>query len=82
MVIEPAARFGIIDLNKDNKNETAPYGNLQTGDDGQSGKQTDIGVNFYWAGHSNKTQIEFENWKAESGSAKAEIFRLQHTLAF
>jgi len=86
-VLEPALRYERADF------KDAPgtvYGLNNYGDYGNSGKQIDVGVNFYWAGNRSKTSVEYSNWKslypgatAATGSkATASIFRLQQQLVF
>lgn len=47
-----------------------------------SGAQFDIGVNLYWNGHANKTQIGYMTWTAEAGSADARAFYVQQQVTF
>ncbi len=47
-----------------------------------SGNQIDLGVNLYWNGHANKTQISFQSWKAEAGEAKASAFIVAQQVTF
>ena len=89
--IEPAVRYERMDF----KNTGAGadlFGANNQDDYGNSGKQIEVGVNLYWAGHKCKTQIEYVNWKglyggtaagtATADKAKASIFRLQQQLVF
>lgn len=78
-VIEPAIRYTMIDNNTDDDNEASVYGN---GDNGGSGSQFDIGVNYYINGHSNKLQLAYQSWTAEDGDGTASIIRLQQQLNF
>jgi hypothetical protein len=47
-----------------------------------SGNQVDLGLNLYWNGHANKTQIAYSRWTAESGPAHASAITVQHQLVF
>ena len=47
-----------------------------------SGNQIDLGLNLYWNGHANKTQLAYSRWTAESGPANAHAFTVQHQLTF
>jgi hypothetical protein len=85
-VLEPAVRYERADY-KDAAG--TPYGVNNFGDYGNSGKQFDIGLNFYWSGHNSKTQLEYSNWSSlypgavpNGEKAKASIFRLQQQLVF
>jgi hypothetical protein len=95
IVIEPALRYQLIDL-KTTTTATDLY-NGSNDDWGSSGRQIDVGVNFYWAGNASKTQLEYTNWRgdgygntatppaaASNGTtlAKASIIRLQEQIAF
>lgn len=77
--IEPAIRYGERDDNKD-ADSTASYGG--NADIGASGTQWEVGVSAYFAGHTNKLQLSYQNWEAEEGDATAKIVRLQHQIAF
>ncbi len=79
-VIEPAIGYMVNDADKDNSGELAVYNGGV--DNGGSGKTINLGVNFYWNGHDNKTQISYQNWKAESGKGDANIVRIQHQINF
>lgn len=90
-VIEPAVRYTVIDLDKDDvgegENKDGKTGqSLPTygsGEYGNSGKQWELGVNYYPKGsHANKIQLGFQNWEAEQGKAKANILRAQWQLSF
>ncbi len=93
-VIEPAIGFGVLDSDKDAdsfgtaaaNNAALPavqhFGYGAGTDNGGDGTTINIGVNFYWNGHDNKTQISFQNWKAEEGDADANIIRIQQQLNF
>jgi hypothetical protein len=84
--IEPAVRFERMDY-KDPAG--TPYGVNNLDDYGNSGKQYDIGLNFYWSGNNFKTQLEYSNWSSlypgavpAGVKAKASIYRLQQQLVF
>ncbi len=87
--IEPAIRFSKIDLNKDVDQEGgAPFnqGEYRTG---ASGKEFTFGVNAYWNGHANKTQLAYTSWTGEEGATaatgdkgKAHVITLQHQVTF
>ncbi len=47
-----------------------------------SGSQIDLGLNLYWNGHANKTQIAYSWWTAEAGAAEASVITVQHQLVF
>ena len=47
-----------------------------------SGTQFDFGLNLYWNGHANKTQIAYTRWTAETGAAETSAVTLQHQLIF
>ncbi len=47
-----------------------------------SGSQLDIGINLYWNGNANKTQLSYTWWEAEAGPAKASAFILQQQLVW
>jgi hypothetical protein len=76
--VEPAVRYSRLDQDKD-ADELDVVG---TGDVANSGDQIDLGVNYYFDGHSNKLQLAFQMWDAEDGDANARIIRLQHQLNF
>ena len=97
--LEPAIRYGKVDRDKDiddgdvaNANGSVntvgtPYSSGEW-DGKKSGSEWGIGLNFYWNGHANKTQLAFTSWTGEgcnstSGSApKAKIFTIQHQITF
>jgi hypothetical protein len=80
MILEPAARISVIDLNKGDDDETSPF---SANDYGASGVQYEVGANLYINKHNNKLQAAYTNWDGESsGSAKANIVRVQWQLAF
>lgn len=78
VVIEPAV--GYMVNNSNTAAFTNPYGNGT--DNGADGNTINLGVNFYWNGHDNKTQVAFQSWKAEEGNADAKIIRIQHQINF
>jgi len=47
-----------------------------------SGNQIDLGVNFYWSGHTNKTQVSFQRWVAENDDASAQAVIVQQQVTF
>lgn len=47
-----------------------------------SGTQLDVGVNLYWNGFANKTQIGYQRWSSEAGEASASAFYVQHQVLF
>lgn len=47
-----------------------------------SGSQLDVGVNLYWNGQANKTQIGYLRWNAEAGDADASAFYIQQQVTF
>lgn len=83
MALEPAVRYTNIDMVSDDSNEGNPYG---VADWGNSGKQIDLGLNLFLAGHGHKVSALFTTWKGEENAAgeqaDARIFRLQHQLMF
>jgi hypothetical protein len=56
--------------------------NAVDADSGLSGHQIDVGVNVYFVKHTIEMQIDYSYWKAEYGSARANIFRVQEQIAF
>lgn len=84
--IEPAIRFGKVDLDKDNDSEGPNPFDQGEYRAGQSGAEWGIGVNFYWNGMSNKTQVAFNSWQGEEAAAgdksKARIFTIQQQVTF
>jgi len=78
-VVEPALRYSLIDNNTD-ADEASEYGT--TTENGGSGTAIDIGANWYWKGHNNKTQLALQLWSAEEGDADATVLRLQQNFAF
>lgn len=77
--IEPALRLSRIDTDTANDHETNAFG---TNDHGLSGWEYEAGLNWYLRGHANKIQLSVTRWQAESGSAAAMIYRLQHQFVF
>ncbi len=91
--IEPAIGFGKVDLNKDSDEGGIAAAVFNSGEwqSGRvSGSQFEIGVNFYWNGHANKTQLFYTNWKGEDSAAaapndsapKAHVITLQQQVTF
>jgi hypothetical protein len=97
--LEPAVRFHKVDLNKDIDEGTlqaTSYANGEWQAGRISGNEFDIGLNFYWNGNANKTQIEYSNWSGEdAGPAAASatipagadkvtvhVFTIQHQVTF
>ena len=84
--VEPAIRISEVDLNKDVDNEGPNPFNQGEYRAGQSGTEFTIGVNAYWNGHANKTQLAYTSWQGEepdSGDkADAKIITLQHQVTF
>ncbi len=84
-VLEPALRYQKIDFDTANDSEGTPFGSK---DYGNSGKQIDVGLNFYLSGHSNKFNLLYTKWtgedtgKAGESAPTANIVRLQHQLQF
>ncbi len=86
-MLEPCARLSLIDFDTQAGSTALNYdGTVQVpGSDaewGDSGRQFDLGLNCYFKGHNNKLQLSFAHWQAKGGDAKANIWRLQHQLAF
>lgn len=86
--VEPAIRFSKIDLDKDDPT-TESVGTFNQGEyrTGASGSEFTIGVNAYWNGHANKTQLSYTSWKGEhegSGTEKADahVITLQQQVLF
>ncbi len=84
-VIEPAFRWSRIDLDRDSI-ETSNYG---SNDYGNSGFQTELGVNWYLNKHAHKIQFAYQNWRGEDSAsatvenpARANILRAQWQLNF
>jgi hypothetical protein len=87
IALEPAVRLQLIDLDTNNDSEAVAYngGPHNPGLDsewGDSGRQIDVGLNLYLHRHTNKLQLSFSHWEAESGDGRADIIRLQHQLFF
>jgi hypothetical protein len=79
-IMEPALRYTKIDLDTEDDAETSLYGSAEYGN---SGTQFDVGVNYYLDGKANtKFSLDYSNWSAEEGDAKAQIVRLQAQLYF
>ena len=106
LIIEPALRYSVLNMNKDQEERSQwglnasrdnalgnPSGYLtQTGltnagiaggsSNFGSGNQFDLGMNLYWNGHANKTQIGFMKWTAEKGDGKASAIYVQQQVTF
>ena len=86
--LEPAVRISKIDLNKDDNETTAQRGVFDQGEfrAGQSGTEFTIGVNAYWNGHANKTQLAYTSFQGEEPASgdksKAKIITLQQQVTF
>lgn len=84
--VEPAIRFGKVDLDKDVDTEGPNPFDQGEYRAGQSGQEMGVAVNFYWNGMSNKTQLAFNSWQGEESAAgdksKAKIFTLQQQVTF
>lgn len=78
-IVEPAIRFQSIDLDADEDKETPDFG---SGEYGASGTQIDVGVNYYLNNANTKFALDYANWTAEDGDAKAQIIRAQLQLYF
>ncbi len=87
-VIEPAARFQLIDLNTDDDEEPAEFSDATFGtpsfarDFGGSGTEIDLGANWYISGNKNKVSALVTLWDAEDGEGEATIIRVQHQIVF
>lgn len=85
LVVEPAARFAIIDKDVDNTDadkKVLNYSSSPNAEHGNSGYEGDIGVNLYFRKHANKLQIAFSRWESENSDAFANILRVQHQFNF
>ncbi len=95
LVVEPAARYGKVDLNKDQDEGGAVTNKFSEGEwrSGRvSGSEIVLGLNLYWNGNANKTQFAYTMWKGEnpsgasvatSGDApKASVFTIQQQVTF
>lgn len=80
-VVEPAARYSVIDLDTDNDNEGNNYG-TNTDFAAASGTQIEVGVNCYLNGYNNKVQVMYQMWEAEEGDADAQIVCAQWGMYF
>lgn len=47
-----------------------------------SGSQLDVGLNFYWNGNANKTQLSYSYWAAEAGPGKSSAVTLQQQITW
>ncbi|MBA2481963.1 MAG: hypothetical protein H0V44_14955 [Planctomycetes bacterium] len=84
MAIEPAFRYAKIDTDTSTAAKDAPqnFSTAAFAEHGQSGSEFEVGLNLYMNGHGNKLSLQYSNWKANDGDARASIFRLQHQLNF
>ncbi len=87
LILEPAVRYQVINLDTGLGDQPVTYdgGPQNPGPDaewGDSGTQIDLGLNCYLHGHSNKIQLSYSRWEAKGGAGHANIWRLQHQLAF
>lgn len=82
--IEPAVRFSRYDTNQDVDNVAENWAPAAGGfvEHGSSGREFDVGLNWYFNGHGNKLQLAYTNWSPEEGDASASIIRVQHQLNF
>lgn len=84
-VVEPGIKVQLADFDTDDDEEGAEYGDGD-GENGGSGTQVDIGLNYYLDGHNNKIQFAVQLWNGEENAAgenaDATIIRLQHQLNF
>jgi hypothetical protein len=91
LIIEPAIGYGVVNLNK-NLDEGGVAAHLYKQGEWQagqvSGSQFELGVNLYWNGHANKTQIAYTKWNAEENSningesPDASVFTIQQQVTF
>ena len=91
LIVEPAIGYGVVNLNK-NLDEGGVAAHLYKQGEWQagqvSGSQFELGVNLYWNGHANKTQIAYTKWKAEENasvngqSPDASVFTIQQQVTF
>lgn len=85
VLLEPCFRYSRIDNKRQDGDELVNYNTATgAGENGQSGRQWDLGLNTYWfyKGHDLKTQIAFSRWQAEAGEGDATFLRIQQQLAF
>jgi len=86
-VIEPAVRYGNSNVNKDTDEGTNPYRG-EWDASSISGQEFGVGVNFYWNGTKNKTQIAYTDWTGEDSATagldkpKAHVFTVQQQISF
>ncbi len=91
LIVEPAIGYGVVNLNK-NLDEGGVAAHLYKQGEWQagqvSGSQFELGVNLYWNGHANKTQIAYTKWNAEENasvngdSPDASVFTIQQQVTF
>lgn len=94
--VEPAVRYHKVNLNKDldeggvTAAAASNYSNGEWQAGRISGSEIDIGVNFYWNGNANKTQLEYSTWTGEDSAAavpndnkpKVHVITIQHQVTF
>lgn len=78
LVVEPALRLGLIDLDAEFDDEQGVYQD----EGGASGTYFDLGLNVYTHGHNSKFQFNLAFFSPEEGDGDATIFRAQHALDF
>lgn len=81
-VVEPALRFQRIDLDRENATDVAFKGDYGSAEYGNSGKQIDLGVNYYLNKANTKFALDYAYWRAEDGDGQANILRAQMQLYF
>ena len=91
-MIEPAVRFTQADMNRhstaaESYGRGYDYSTVYTvpapgGSTLGSGRQLEVGVNWYLKGHANKLQLAYVNWDAANGPGRADTVVLQHQLLF
>lgn len=87
--IEPVLRFTQADFNADT-DDNGGYGSSlayngtgnKGAENGGTGTQWDVGVNWYLGSAANKLQLAYQDWSAEEGDADAQIVRGQWSLSF
>ena len=89
VVFEPAIRAQWADIHShkgtpaatDIGNKPAITKNGEFNGD-NSGRDIAVGLNTYWNGHKNKTQVAFSQAKADTEDASARFFTVQHQVLF
>ena len=89
MVIEPAIGYGVANLNKNlDEGSISKFANGEWQAGRVSGSQIELGVNLYWNGNANKTQIAYTKWKGEENSVaggekpEAHVLTIQQQVTF